>query len=84
MRDSVGMVGDAFLDPVRYVEPDAASIGISATDTVNAASFRLGEYESLKAATVDPYVAMRAAYVQYRARQIRDEGLPADPNSAKP
>jgi len=76
LRDSVGMIGDAFLDPVRYVEPEAVSIGISATSTVNSASFRLGEYESLKAATVDPYVAMREAYLQYRKKQIRDDALP--------
>jgi len=84
LRDSVGAVGDMFLDPVRYVEPEALSIGISATDTVNIASFHLGEYETLKAASVDPYVAMRTAYVQYRKRLIRDESLPTDPNSAKP
>lgn len=84
LRDSAGMVGDMFLDPVRYVQPEAVSIGISATGTVNSASFSLGEYESLKAATVDPYIAMRDAYVQYRKKQIRSEDQPADPNSVKP
>jgi phospholipid-binding lipoprotein MlaA len=84
LRDSVGMVGDAFLDPVRYVEPEALSIGISAADTTNSMSFRLGEYESLKAATVDPYIAMRDAYLQYRKKQIRGEDRPPDPNSVKP
>jgi phospholipid-binding lipoprotein MlaA len=84
LRDSAGMVGDMFLDPVRYVEPEAASIGISATSTVNSGSFHLGEYESLKAATVDPYIAMREAYLQYRKKQIRGDEQPTDPNSAKP
>jgi phospholipid-binding lipoprotein MlaA len=84
LRDSVGMVGDMFLDPVRYVEPQAASIGISATSTVNDMSFHLGEYESLKAATVDPYIAMREAYTQYREKQIRGQDHPADPNSVQP
>ena len=84
VRDSVGTVGDAFLDPVRYVEPEALSIGISATSTANDMSFRLGEYESLKAATVDPYIAMRDAYLQYRKRQIRGEDRSAEPNSVKP
>jgi phospholipid-binding lipoprotein MlaA len=78
------MVGDAFLDPVRYVPPEAVSIGISATGTVNDTSFRLGEYESLKAATVDPYIAMRQAYLQYRKKQIRGEDYPTEPNSVKP
>jgi phospholipid-binding lipoprotein MlaA len=84
LRDSVGMVGDAFLDPVRYVEPEALSIGISVTSTVNNGSFRLGEYESLKAATVDPYIAVRDAYVQYRKKQIQGEDHPTDSNSVKP
>jgi len=83
LRDSVGMIGDMFLDPVRYVEPDAVSIGISATDTVNSMSFRLGDYESLKAATVDPYIAMRDAYLQYRRKQIQDDGS-ADSERAAP
>jgi phospholipid-binding lipoprotein MlaA len=73
LRDSVGMVGDAFLDPVRYVQPRAVSIGVSATAGVNTASFHTGEYETLKAAAVDPYIAMREAYLQYRKKQIGDE-----------
>jgi len=84
LRDSVGTVGDAFLDPVRYVEPEALSIGISATSTGNDMSFYLGEYESLKAATVDPYIGMRDAYLQYRKKQIRGEDHPTEPNSVKP
>jgi phospholipid-binding lipoprotein MlaA len=84
LRDSVGMVGDGFMDPVRYVEPQAASIGLSVTDTVNGMSFYLGEYETLKAATLDPYIALREAYIQYRTAQIRDVALPQpgrnDPN----
>jgi phospholipid-binding lipoprotein MlaA len=82
LRDSAGMVGDAFLDPVRYVQPDAVSIGVSATAGVNTASFHTGEYETLKAAAVDPYIAMREAYLQYRRRQIGDEAIaPARPAS---
>ena len=81
LRDSVGMVGDAFLDPVRYVEPDAVSIGVSVTDTGNTMSFHLGEYESLKAATVDPYIAMREAYVQYRKKQIHEEAPSSSSNA---
>jgi phospholipid-binding lipoprotein MlaA len=73
LRNSVGMVGDMFLDPVMYVEPEMLAFGISAVGTANEMSFRLGDYESLKAATVDPYVAMRDAYIQYRKKQIQDD-----------
>jgi phospholipid-binding lipoprotein MlaA len=72
LRDSVGMVGDAFLNPVRYVKPTEASIGISVADATNDGSFHIGEYEAFKSAAVDPYVAMRGAYIQYRSKQIKE------------
>jgi phospholipid-binding lipoprotein MlaA len=72
LRDSVGMVGDAFLNPVRYVKPREISIGMSAADAANDGSFHIGEYESFKSAAVDPYVAMRGAYIQYRSKQIKE------------
>ena len=73
LRDSVGMVGDEFLNPVRYIPPEAVSIGTSAASTVNSGSFHLGDYETLKSASVDPYIAMRETYVQYRKKQVRGE-----------
>ena len=71
LRDSLGMAGDQFLNPIRYVEPTEASIGISCSKVVNESSFHIGEYEALKSAAVDPYVAMRGAYIQYRNKQIQ-------------
>ena len=84
LRDSLGMLGNQFLNPVRYVEPSELAIGISSLRGVNQGSLRIGEYEILKSAAVDPYVAMRAAYVQYRRRQIRDEDRFTDQNSGRP
>lgn len=72
LRDSVGRAGDAFLNPVRYVRPCELSLGISALDATNDGSFHIGEYESFKAASVDPYVAMREAYIQYRSKKIQE------------
>jgi len=72
VRNSVGMLGDQFLNPLWYVEPTELSIGISATKYTNAASFQIGRYEVFKAAAVDPYVAMRESYIQYRDKQIRE------------
>jgi len=48
VRDSLGMAGDAFLNPVRYVEPWETSIYISAEKGINEASFHVGEYEDFK------------------------------------
>jgi phospholipid-binding lipoprotein MlaA len=71
LRDTVGLVGDYFLTPVNYVEPWEVSTGIKAYDSINAASFRLGDYEALKAAALDPYVAIRNAYIQNRKEKIK-------------
>lgn len=70
LRDSTGIVGDQFLNPVRYVDPREASIAISAGKMINERSFYIGDYESFKASALEPYVAMREAYLQYRAEEI--------------
>jgi phospholipid-binding lipoprotein MlaA len=71
LRDSVGQVGDFFLDPVWYVKPWTASAGITAERTVNDVSYRIGDYEALKEAAIDPYEAVRDAYLQHRASEIK-------------
>ena len=70
LRDSVGLVGDYFLDPITYVNPSLASVGIRVYDVVNKTSFRIGDYESLKEGAIDPYLAIRDAYIQYRKKQV--------------
>jgi len=72
VRDSVGKVGDLFLNPVFYLEPTEAAVGTYAVEITNENSFRIGEYEVFKSAAVDPYVAMREAYIQYRNKQIQE------------
>lgn len=72
LRDSVGLVGDQFLSPVRYVKPQETSIALSAGEITNDNSFRIGEYESFKSAAYDPYIAMRQAYIQYRKKQVEE------------
>jgi len=84
LRDSLGTLGDQFLDPLWYVEPDELSIGLSIESAANEGSLHLGEYETFKAAAVDPYVAIRNAYVQYRKRQIEDQDRATEPNRPGP
>ena len=79
-RDTVGLIGDAFLNPFTYLFELDVLAGIKAYETVNATSLAIGDYESLKDAAVDPYVAFRDAYAQYRYRLrkvIIDGGKPA-------
>ncbi|MGD8786206.1 MAG: VacJ family lipoprotein [Phycisphaerales bacterium] len=72
LRDSIGMAGDSFLNPVRYVEPWETSAYISGARVVNEGSFHIGEYEDFKAASLEPYIAMRQGYIQYRNKKIKE------------
>lgn len=72
VRDSVGMVGDMFLNPMLYVDHTETTIGIAATRSINESSFHIGEYEAFKSESLDPYVAMRDIYIQYRNKQIQE------------
>jgi phospholipid-binding lipoprotein MlaA len=72
LRDSVSRIGDCFLNPVFYLETTDLTIGISALNFANSSSFKIGEYETLKSMTVEPYIAIRDSYIQYRNKQIRE------------
>ncbi len=72
MRDTVGSVGDRFLNPVSYLDSTEASIAISLYDRLNETSFRIGEYEAIKAAAINPYDAIRNGYIQFRNAKIAE------------
>ena len=73
-RDTVGLVGDAFLTPSTYLSPWYAGAGTRGYDMVNDTSLKIGDYESLKGAAIDPYVAIRDAYVQSRLKKVNRKG----------
>jgi phospholipid-binding lipoprotein MlaA len=73
-RDTVGLVGDAFLRPYNYLGPWYAGTGAWAYDKVNDVSLNIGDYEALKGAAIDPYVAIRDAYVQHRLKKVKEKG----------
>jgi len=72
LRDALGRAGDSFVTPVNYVEPWELYWGMTAIDKINQTSFRIGDYEALKKASLDPYVALRNGYLQHRKSQIRE------------
>lgn len=70
LRDTVGLAGDWFLNPVSYIDPQEASWGVWSFDQVNQTSFRIGDYEALKKAAIDPYIALRDIYIQFRTKKV--------------
>ena len=71
LRDTVGLVGDLFLDPVNYLVPRTKYNALVKTYTgINKTSLTIGDYEDLKDAAIDPYIAIRDAYFQYRKSKI--------------
>lgn len=74
VRDTVGLAGDFFLSPVSYLSmsDSGAGIAVQAGGEVNNTSLTLGDYEDFKESAIDPYVALRDAYRQYRQKKIRD------------
>jgi len=73
MRDAVGKLPDVVLDPLFWiVEGIPLAVGVRVGETVNATTFRIGDYEAIKKASIDPYVAIRNGYVQNRNKLIAE------------
>jgi phospholipid-binding lipoprotein MlaA len=66
LRDTVGFGGDLFVNPISYLEPFAASAAVGAYRRFNDLSLRIGEYEAIKEAAIEPYAAVRDGYIQFR------------------
>jgi phospholipid-binding lipoprotein MlaA len=72
LRDTVGYVGDLFLDPENYlITSIPINLAVKSYHQVNETSLTLGEYEDLKEAALDPYIALKDAYHQYRQNKIK-------------
>ena len=80
LRDTVGSIGDWALNPLTFMQLANVDAGALTNDTtsaiafgvrtVNTLSFRIGDYETLKNAALDPYEAFRNAYIQSRNSKI--------------
>jgi phospholipid-binding lipoprotein MlaA len=70
-RDFSGFLVDSVMDPLFWI-PAAWWVSVSAQTgkIVNHTSLQIGQYEELKKASLDPYIAMRDAYIQYRAHTL--------------
>lgn len=88
-RDTIGLTGDVLLDPLAWLQPWYLSLGVAAYYKLNNVSLSIGDYEALKEAAIDPYVAVRDAYIQHRRQFIKKArqepaGMPAPPSQTIP
>lgn len=72
LRDTVGFIGDLFLDPRTYIFNQPIFYVVRPYELVNDTSLTIGEYEDFKEAALDPYIALKDAYSQYRQNKIRE------------
>ena len=73
IRDGIGTAVDGALDPLSYFLPFIwERFAMKAGDIVNDRSLNLELFEGVEETTVDLYTAVRNAYLQRRARQIKE------------
>ncbi len=72
VRDGVGRAIDAVINPLSWVLPIGATLGIFGNYIVNERSLNLDRYERVEESVVDLYSAVRNAYLQRRAAAVRE------------
>jgi len=75
IRESVGWVADAYLDPLTYGDLSFIEfLAIRAYKNVNQLSLELkgNEYETLTEGAIDKYAAVRNAYIRFRAKKVKE------------
>lgn len=74
VRDSVGFIGDVYMHPVPYITEDPTTdLAYLVTGRLNALSVSSPVYEELVRFSLDPYVAARQAYYEYRRSIIQSK-----------
>jgi phospholipid-binding lipoprotein MlaA len=72
-RDGVGRLANGYLDPITWFDITFWEYAaIWSYREFNNYSFYEGEYTKFREMSLDPYTAMRNAYIQFRARQVRE------------
>ncbi len=73
-RDLVGFGPDKAMDPLIWIPADQlVQFAVSIEKGLNGSPSGVAHYEKLKAASLDPYVAMRDGYMQHRAHLIEKQ-----------
>ena len=77
-RDTVGFVGDYFLNPLNWNLREniewytwEVETGVTVVNVVNTIPDLLASYDAPRKDAIDPYLAVRNAYVQYREAAVK-------------
>ncbi len=74
IRDSVGVVADSFTEPLPYLHDNRmVDVSLYSTNMVNTLSLKPDMYEDLKKYALDPYIASRQIYIEYRRKFLARE-----------
>jgi phospholipid-binding lipoprotein MlaA len=73
LRDTLGMAGEFYINPVDYaVDIDSKEeLIMDATNALNSLPHKMDLYKTLKDSALDPYTAAKNAYIQLRLEQVK-------------
>ena len=76
VRDTIGSISDAYVNPLYDIQPDDTQLALSATNVVDTRAGLLSASKILKEAALDPYLFVRDAYLQRRQNLVYDGNPP--------
>lgn len=76
IRDTVGLVGDAYVDPLNDITPDGTRTGLVVLEGIDTRAGLLSAGKVLKEAALDEYLFVRDAYLQRRQNLVYDGNPP--------
>lgn len=79
IRDTVGLIGDAYVAPLNDIEPDETRAGLIVLNVVDTRAGLLSASKVLQEAALDEYLFTRDAYLQRRQNLVYD-GNPPKPS----
>ena len=76
VRDTIGKGADSVLSFTGILSPVDLEVpvwvGLKTHEIVNEISLRIGAYEAIKEAAIDPYIAIRDGYAQRRKKAVQE------------
>lgn len=70
LRDAVAKIPDIFLNPLYYIPSNEAGWALYGENKLNDVSLHIGDYETIRNASLDLYISLRNAYEANRKKQI--------------